>query len=372
MSTSPNPSNLTADLPYWVALSTFAKFVPKRFFYLRKYFPDMRTAWRAGAAELRAAGIDAGVAAEFISHRQTIEPETEMAKLANEKIKAIALPDDGYPRLLKEIYDAPPVLYCRGELPDSINFCLAVVGSRKYTSYGRQAVQSLVSRLAAAGLVIVSGLALGIDALAHLSCLDSKGKTIAVLGSGLDRQNIYPATNRQLAEKILARGGLLMSEYPYGTPALKHHFPQRNRLISGLSLGTLIIEASAESGALITAQCALEQNREVFAVPGSIFNPNSVGTNNLIKTGARAVSCAEEIMETFELENIASLTQNQKIIPATAAEQKMIFVLSHESAHINQLARLAKLDTATVNATLLTMELKGYVRSLGGGNYVLA
>ena len=286
-------------MPYFVALSTFSKFGPKRFSILRQYFPTMQAAWEATATELRAAGIDQAVAEEFIVHRQKINPAEEMAKLAKEKINVITVAAANYPKLLKEIYDAPPVLYYQGELPDNINFCLAVVGSRKYTSYGQQVVQSLVSRLAQAGLVIVSGMALGIDALAHLTCIGSKGKTIAVLGSGLDRANIYPASNRYLAEQILAHNGLLMSEYPYGTPPLKHHFPQRNRIISGLALGTLIIEASTESGALITASCALEQNREVFAVPGSIFNPNSAGTNNLIKNGAKAVSTAEEIMETL-------------------------------------------------------------------------
>ncbi|PIT94113.1 DNA-protecting protein DprA [Candidatus Falkowbacteria bacterium CG10_big_fil_rev_8_21_14_0_10_43_11] len=371
MSTCPNTAN-NGDLPYWAALSTFSKFGPKRFNLLSRYFPDMRTAWEASAGELLAAGINERAANEFIAHRQNTDPGELMERLDKEKINILILTDGRYPKLLKEIFDAPPVLYYRGELPDNLNFCLAVVGSRKYTSYGQQTAQSLVSQLAQAGLVIVSGLAIGIDALAHSACLQANGKTIAVLGAGLDRQNIYPATNRYLAEKILARGGLLLSEYAPGTPPLEFHFPQRNRIISGISLGTLVIEAAVSSGALITAQSALEQNREVFAVPGSVFNPNSAGTNNLIKTGAKAVTCASEIIETLSLENIASFVQNQKAIPATPAEQRLISVLNHEPTHINALTRLAKLDTASINATLLTMELKGYVRNLGGGNYVLA
>ncbi|MFA6551691.1 MAG: DNA-processing protein DprA [Patescibacteria group bacterium] len=371
MSTRPNQAE-NNDLPYWAALSTFTKFGPKRFALLRRYFPDMKTAWEANAAELRAAGINDRVADEFIAHRQNIDPEKLMAELETEKINVLTIADIRYPQLLKEIYDAPPLFYYRGELPDNINFCLAVVGSRKYTAYGQQATQSLVGPLTQAGLVIVSGLALGIDALAHSACLQAGGKTIAVLGSGLDRRSIYPASNRNIAEKILARGGALLSEYPPGTQPLEFHFPQRNRIIAGLSLGVLVIEAAASSGALITAQCALEQNREVFAVPGSIFNPNSAGTNNLIKTGAKLISGAADIIETLNLENIASFVQNQKTIPATAQEQQLISLLSREPTHINSLVRAAKLDSGTINATLLTMELKGYVRNLGGGNYVLA
>lgn len=371
MSTCPNLAN-NSDLPYWAALSTFAKFGPKRFALLRRNFPNMRAAWEANVAELCAAGINEKIAGEFITHRQNINPDDLTAELAREKIDILTIADARYPKLLKEIYDAPPLLYYRGELPDNINFCLAVVGSRKYSAYGQQATQNLTGPLAQAGLVIVSGLALGIDALAHLACLQAGGKTIAVLGSGLDRRNIYPASNRYVAEKILAQSGLLLSEYPPGVPPQEFHFPQRNRIIAGLSLGVLIIEAAASSGALITAQCALEQNREVFAVPGSIFSPNSSGTNNLIKTGAKLITGARDIIETLNLENIASFVQSQKTIPATPKEQQLIAFLNREPAHINALARLAKLDTAAINATLLTMELKGYVRNLGGGNYVLA
>lgn len=372
MSTSPNSANPAQDLPYWVGLSTFPKFGPKRFGLLQNYFPDMQAAYSAGISELKNAGIDEGVAQEFSAHRQKIDLKEEMEKLTRENITVITIQSPGYPKLLKEIYDAPPLLYCQGQLPEGINFSLAVVGSRKFSSYGQQATQFLVSRLTQTGLVIISGLALGIDALAHWECLKAGGKTIAVLGSGVNNESIYPAANRNLAEKIITSGGAVISEFPYGTLALSYHFPQRNRIISGLALGTLIIEAAEDSGALITARSALEQNREVFAVPGSMFSANSVGANKLIQAGAKLVTSAEEILETFSLGNIKELVQAQKAVASTPAEEKLFAVISREPTHINELTRASQLDTATINATLLTMELKGYVRNLGGGNYVLS
>ncbi|PIR93094.1 DNA-protecting protein DprA [Candidatus Falkowbacteria bacterium CG10_big_fil_rev_8_21_14_0_10_43_10] len=360
------------DVKYWIALSTFNKFGPVRFSRLQQYFTGMEAAWKAPAGELIKAGLDQKTAAEFAAHRQKTNPDEELEKIERENIKTVTIGSKLYPKLLKEIYDPPFLLYYKGAWPENTNFCLAVVGSRKYSSYGRQTTEYLVSRLAQSNLIIVSGLALGIDALAHLACVKSQGTTIAVLGSGLDKKNIYPAANRYVAEQILNNGGLIITEYPCGTPPFHYNFPQRNRIISGLSLGVLIIEASLKSGTSITAKLALEQGREVFAVPGNIFSPNSEGTNKLIKEGARPISSAEEILEALSLKNVRRLIQSQKIIPETPAEEKIIGALTREPAHINQIARNSQLDTGTVNATLLTMELKGTVRNLGGGNYVLS
>jgi len=363
--------NFSQDLRFWVALSTFDKFGAKKFDLLKKYFPNMEFAFNASINELVSAGINKKIAEEFIEHRKKINPEQEMEKLALENIKVITVKDNKYPKLLKEIYDPPPLLYYKGQWPDNINFCLAVVGSRKYTSYGQQATEFLTSRMAQHNLIIVSGLALGIDALAHIACVKAGGKTIAVLGSGIDKKNIYPASNRYVAEQILDNNGLIITEFPIGTPPLHYHFPQRNRIISGLSLGTLVIEASIKSGASITAKLALEQGREVFAVPGSIFSPNCEGSNKLIKEGAKPVLCADDIIESLSLENIENFVEAQKLVPQSPEEEKILTSLSREAIHINQLARITKLDTGTINATLLTMELKGYIRNLGGGNYVL-
>ncbi|MFH1325924.1 MAG: DNA-processing protein DprA [Candidatus Falkowbacteria bacterium] len=360
-------------LNYWVALSCFPKFGPVRFKKIISYFPSMKSAWQASLIELESAGIDYNTATEFIQERSKINPDAETEKLMAENIKIVTIQDIDYPALLKEMPDAPPLLYYKGNLNCVKQFCLSVVGSRKYTSYGKQAVEKLVSQLAEVGMTIVSGLALGIDALAHESALQVNGSTAAILGSGINQSSIYPRANVNLAARILAQDGLLLTEFPYGTPALKHHFPQRNRIVAGLSLGTLIIEATEKSGALITARLALDYNREVFAVPGSIFSTNSQGTNKLIqKNGAQLANSADTILETLAIENIQASKQVQKIIPDNPTELQLMEILNHEPVHINTLARLTKLDTATINATLITMELKGYARNMDGGNYVLS
>jgi len=287
------------DLKYLVALTHFPKFGPVRMEKIKRYFPLWENGFRAPARELTRAGIEENIAEEFAAARSGINPDAIMEKLQKENIKTAVIDGELYPEPLKEIYGPPVLIYYRGQLPEREAFNLAVVGSRNYSSYGRMAVERIVDDLAKNGLTIVSGLALGIDALAHNAALKAGGRTMAVLGSGLDKQSIYPSSNRYLADKIIGYGGAVISEFPVGSPPLKHHFPQRNRVISGLSLGTLIIEASEKSGSLITARFALEQNREVFAVPGSIYSPNSDGANGLIKQGARAVTGADDWQRTL-------------------------------------------------------------------------
>jgi DNA processing protein len=251
-------------------------------------------------------------------------------------------------------------------------FTLAVVGARKYSTYGAQVTEKLIRELAFNKLTIVSGMALGIDTLAHTAAINAGGKTIAVIGSGLDQQNIYPSQNRYLADKIQAHGGLILSEYPIGTMPLKHHFPQRNRIISGLSSATLVIEAAEKSGALITAFHALEQNREVFAVPGSIYSGTSEGTNRLISMGAKLVTSAKDIIETLNLADAASYIENKKVIADTNEEKLILDRLSYEAIHIDELKQLTKLDTSIINSTLTIMEMKGMVKNLGNMQYVLS
>ena len=229
-----------------------------------------------------------------------------------------------------------------------------------------------MSELTRAGLVIVSGLALGIDALAHESCLKFSGRTIAVLGSGLDETSIYPSHNRYLVNKIIDAGGLVLSEFPLGMEPLKHNFPLRNRVVSGLSRGVLVIEAPEDSGALITARNALEQNREVFAIPGSVYNSNSLGPNNLIKMGAKLVTNAEDVLEALDLSLVKEFVETKKIVPDSKEEAQVLQHLSHDSIHIDDLVRLTQLDTSVINSTLTLMEMKGRVRNLGGMQYVIA
>jgi DNA processing protein len=360
------------DLKYWLALNRFSKFGPARLGKLLAFFGSPDAILSAPASELINAGIEAGLAAEFLIVRSQLQPDRLLSELEREQVKLLLLGDPAYPANLKEIHLPPRLLYYKGKLgsPEEIN--LAVVGARKFSSYGKQVAESLVFELAKAGLTIVSGLALGIDSLAHSAALSAGGRTIAVLGSGLDRQSIYPSSNRYLADKIIAEDGLILSEFPLGTEPLKHNFPQRNRLISGLSVGTLVIEANEKSGSLITAKFALEQNREVLAVPGSIYNPTSTGTNWLIKQGAAAVTKATDVLDALDLSAITHYTQKEKLIPQTEAEGRILPFLCLEAIHIDQLVRQTGLTSAEISSELILMEMRGAVKNLGGMMYVLA
>ncbi|MBU0722395.1 DNA-processing protein DprA [Patescibacteria group bacterium] len=360
------------DLKYWLALSQFYKFGPAKFTKLKKYFSTIENAYKATMQDYLCAGIEEKIAEEFIIFKHQVEPDKLLENLNKEKLQALTIEDPAYPKLLKQIYDPPFILYYRGSLEAFNGFLLAVVGTRKYSAYGARVTEKLVRELAFNKLTIVSGMALGIDTLAHAATLEAGGKTIAVLGSGLEQQNIYPSQNRYMADKIQAHGGLILSEYPIGTMPLKHHFPQRNRIISGLSIATLVIEAAEKSGALITAFHALEQNREVFAVPGSIYSSSSEGANRLITMGAKLVASAKDIIETLNLAEAASYIENKKIIPETNEEKLILAQLSYEPEHIDKLKQLTKLDTSIISSTLTIMEMKGMVKNLGNMQYVLA
>lgn len=285
-------------------------------------------------------------------------------------MRTISADDAHYPARLKQIHK-PPLLYVRGEMTDPDEPCFAVVGTRAPTPYGKQIVGELVEPLARAGLTIVSGLALGIDALAHEAALRAGGRTIAVLGGGADDDSIYPVANRNLAFRIIKEGGAVISEFPPGTESFKSNFPQRNRIISGLSIGVLIIEAKEGSGSLITARAALDQNREVFAVPGDITRQTSVGPNNLIKMGARPVTTASDILEALGLENLKEAAVARTVHPDSKEEAALLPHLSREPVHIDELVRASGLPVATVGSALTLMEIKGKIRHLGGMNYVL-
>ncbi len=362
---------MNQEIKYYNAINQIPQIGPRRFQKLLDYFGSMEQAWQATALELEKSGLEKKLVENFIFRRQEINPDKEMEKLIREKIEVITCQDEKYPKQLKEIYDHPAILYLKGNFQNSDRFSLAVVGTRKYSIYGKRVVSSLVGDLASSGITIISGLAIGIDALSHQAALENNSRTIAVLGSGIDQKSIHPATNWRLAQEIIASGGVIVSEYPIGTPPLKHHFPIRNRLISGLSLGVLIIEAGEESGALITANYALEQNREVFAVPGNIYSSVSQGTNKLIKMGAKLTTSAQDILEELNLHTLKKNKPNKEIIPDTIEEEKILKYLSNEPIHINKLIRLSQMDASSINSTLTLMEIKGKVKDLGGMNYVL-
>jgi len=355
---------------HWVAFSNIERLGPQKLKLLYNYFPDLQTAWQTSYGELKNAGLGQKDINAVLEKRTSINPDQAWTELAKHNIKVITVKDELYPTMLKEIYSPPALLYIKGNLPSDLDFTLAVVGTRKTSVYGRQITPEIVSSLARTGLTIVSGLALGIDTLAHQATLDSGGATIAVLGCGLDK--IYPLTNNKLAQKIIAKGGCLISEYPPGTKPLKQHFPVRNRIISGLSKGVLVIEGNEDSGSLITAKCALEQNREILAVPGNISCSTSHGPNNLIKMGAHVVTSALDVINSLDLELAEQWQENKKIIPQTKEEKTLIQFLSSEPIHIDEIIKKSKLKPSIINSALTMMEMKGIVRHLGGMHYVLS
>jgi DNA processing protein len=358
----------STDLPYWVALHRIHRLGSVRFGVLERAFPSIQAAWRASGGELVDAGLDARTAQAIAKARQEIDPATEMERLDAAGIQAFARSGPGYPSRLREIDDAPPVLYVRGAWAAEDEWSVAVVGTRRATAYGRQAATELSRGLAANGVTVISGLARGVDTIAHRTALDTGGRTVAVLANGLD--TIYPPENRRLAEEIAERGAVI-SDYPLGTKPRADFFPRRNRILSGLSLGTLVVEGDYQSGAMITAKFAMEQNREVFAVPGSIFSAQSRGPLSLIKDGATPIASAQEILEALNLTRIgAQLDFGRAAPPESPDERALMGALTREPRHIDEVARRTGLAAAIVSSTLALLELKGLVRDVGGLNFV--
>lgn len=358
------------ELKRFLALSRLPGFGPIKFDKLLSNFSTLEEVWQASLPELMACGLTEIEAQQIIAKKFIGDPEQELLEMEHAGISAITIKDDNYPPLLKEIYGAPPILYYRGNINCLKKSNLAVVGSRKHTAYGQMAVEKIVPPIAQCGITIVSGLALGIDALAHQTTLTAGGITVAVLGSDLSWTNIGPKNNFQLAQKIIDGGGCLLSDYPLGTQANKTTFPQRNRIISGLSQGVLLIEASDHSGSLITAGYALEQNRDVFAIPGNIFSPYSEGTNNLIRKGAKLTASAEDIIGEFACQMSINLDKKSQLADLPAEEKIIIENLSSEPLHLDKLAEIINIRINVLNSKLMIMELNGLVRNIGNGKYV--
>ncbi|MFA7209750.1 MAG: DNA-processing protein DprA [Parcubacteria group bacterium] len=359
------------DLQYLNALNKINGVGPQKLRKLMAYFDSPEKIWNAPSEALAASGVGEALASKISAQRSDIDPEQEWQRLEKENIEMIIETDDRYPRLLKEIPTAPYILYMKGEI-DLNAPMVSIVGSRKYTDYGSRAAYAFAKGLAKAGITVVSGMAYGIDSIAHRGALDGGGKTIAVLGDSLDDKNIYPTSNFRLSREIAA-SGCLLSDYPIETPAgIPGNFPARNRIIAGLSSGTLVIEAGEKSGTLITSNLALEFNRDVFAVPGPIFSPQSVGTNDLIKKGAKTVTGIQDILEELNLERIAEKSQAPAKIPSSKEEEAVLRLLSNEPVHIDNISKDSKLGTATVASTLAMMEIKGWTRNIGGQNYILS
>lgn len=354
---------------FWVALNACYEIGPARLRRLYSFFPSMRDAWEASDNEWRKAGLEEKV---IIALRETVSkvnPDEEMDRLLTEKISVLIIKEKEFPQSLKNIDRPPAIIYLKGKIKKIDKIALSVVGTRRMSLYGRQVTEKIVGDLARSGMTIISGLARGVDTIAHESALEVGGRTIAVVGSGLDEQSLYPFDNLNLARKI-ATCGAIISEYHPKTPALPQHFPARNRLISALSLGVLVTECPIKSGALLTARAGLEQGKEIFAIPGDIRNENCEGTNNLIKMGAKAITCAAEVLEEFGFSK-AIEEKIKKVIPETKEEARILDFMSIQPIEFDQLVKKTDLDSATLSSVLTMMEIQGKVRNVGMNQYVL-
>lgn len=356
------------DLKYWLGFSLIPHIGSKRLLHLHQTFGNLADAWQASAHELAAAGLGEQAVSTLCIQRSQIDLNIEWAKV--EKSGAWLLPyaDERYPPLLKELDDAPALLYVRGRLTPDDLLALSVVGTRKATKYGCDVAYELSRKLVQQRITIVSGLAQGIDSAAHRGALDGAGRTIAVMGCGVDV--VYPREHAQLMQRILANGAII-SEFPIGTQPIAANFPRRNRILSGLALGVLVVEAPDHSGALITAALAAEQGREVFAVPGNIFNPMGRGSNRLIQQGAKLVIDAEDILEELNVahDNRQTRVRTEYIAPSNDAEAGLLEVLEADPIHVDDLARICGLPIAEVTSTLTILELKGLAQMVGHMQY---
>ena len=358
---------------FWVVLSMATGIGPVRFQRLLEVCGGAQGAWQATELELAAAGLERRTADSLRRLRLKTSPEAVTARLAQLKIQALTLLDDSYPANLRYVSDPPPVLFVRGRLAPGDTSAVALVGTRRATAYGREVAGRLARDLASAGVTVVSGLAKGIDTAAHHAALQIGGRTLAVLGNGLDQ--VYPAENAGLADRIVDQdAGALVSEFAPGVPPDAVNFPRRNRIISGLSLGAVIVEAGERSGALITADFALEQGREVLAVPGNITSPMSAGPNELLKQGATPVTSAHDILSALRPESLNfSPELVARDVPALGAQETAVLhALDDQARHADELARILRLPSGEISAALAMLELKGLARQVGSMLYTRA
>ena len=337
---------------------------------LKQTFDTFQHAWDSKFNDLIHAGFDEQNAHEFLQWRDGFTEETYLQLLEEDSIRIISIEDSPYPPLLRDIFDPPVALFVRGTL-ENLHPYFAVVGTRKMTSYGKQMTTEIAGELARNGVAIVSGLALGIDGAAHKAALESNGITIAALGTGIDRKSVYPRLHYELSEMIIDKGGALIGEYPPGSQPTVYSFPKRNRIVAGISLGTLVIEADEKSGALITANCALEYGRDVYAVPHTLTSPTGSGPHKLIRDGAYLIRGATDILENLNLTSLAQEVSIRETIPDTSEEGQLLQLLSREPIHIDELTRKALFPGPKIIALLTVLEMKGRVKNIGNMMYVI-
>ena len=351
----------------WLALALVPELLPRRAFALVEHFGTPRAVLEAPAAALAAAGVRPAAVASI--GRAAGRARAETRRLAAAGATLVAWSDDAYPPALRHIAQPPLVLAVRGSLDGPDQPAIAIVGARRASDYGRRMAEELGRRFAEAGVTVVSGLAAGIDAGAHRGALSAGGRTVAVFGTGIDR--VYPRWHRELAGGIAGQGALV-SEFPCGTPPRQFHFPRRNRIISGLTRGTIVVEAAEDSGSLITAGCALEQNRDLFAVPGSAGVPAHRGSNRLIQQGARLVTRAEDVLEELWPELLPRLAARRTAAAEaalSAPERDILAALGPEERHVDDVIRRAAVAPGAALETLLALELRGLVCQLPGKRF---
>jgi len=359
----------------YIALNMIDGVGPVRVRALLDQFGQPENIFTASRSELQQVnGVGADTAGNIADWRTGIDLDAELARIEKTGVRVVTRADDDYPKNLREIYDPPLVLYVRGTLTERDAVAVGIVGSRRTTLYGQEMSRKLAYQLARVGVTVVSGLARGIDTAAHTGALQAKGRTVAVIGCGIDM--VYPPENKKLADEIAAQGGAVVSEFPFGVPPDRQNFPMRNRIISGWSLGVVVVEANLKSGALITAKQAMEQGREVFAVPGRADSVLSRGTNRLIKDGAKLTEDVEDILTEFEYllpKREKSDDTGVPVQPAlqfTEHETKVLAQISSEETLVDEIIRGSGLTSACVSATLLALEMKRVVRQLPGRQYV--
>jgi len=355
---------------YWIALNLIPNLTPKKFKVLLEHFSSPQEIWEAPFTQLKEIKEFARSAETFVRHRERLNVEEELREIAARDLKVITLADPDYPKPLRAIDSAPPVLYLKGNYIEKDQLAIAMVGTRRPSPYGIMIAGKLAKELAELGFTIVSGLALGIDTAAHRGALSAGARTIAVLGGGF--LSIYPQENRGLVEEI-ARSGAVVSEYSLKTLPDRWTFPRRNRIISGLTRGTIVVEAPQHSGALITAKCALEQGREVFAVPGPITEEASKGTHQLIQQGAKLITDIDDILAEFaDLQQTLTSREARPKKPRpelSSMEERVFRVLEYEPLHFNDVVERAALSPTEASYALLQLTMKDLVKELEGKRY---
>ena len=359
------------ELSYLVALYSVDYIGSRRLRFLLDKFGDPKKAWEASEERLSKTGLQKDALQALLAKRKQLNPEAYLDTIINQGIRVIIWEDEEYPRLLKKIPNPPPILFIKGSFNKEDEKALAVIGTRTPSFYGRQVTELLVKDLVSFGFTIVSGMARGIDSLAHKTALKSGGRTVAVLGSGIDV--CYPPENKQLMEKI-AQEGVVVSQFPPGTQLHPGLFPARNRLISGLSLGVLVTEAAHKSGTKITSEFAQKQKRPIFAVPGPITSKLSKGTNELIQMGAKLVYSVEDVLRELGMEVRKGKREmgRRGVQPESKEEEVLLKLLGPIPIHIDDLVRESDLSTSVVGSTLSLMEIKGKVKNVGNKRYVLS